>query len=197
MSCTIDDCGRESIARGWCGKHYQRWARHGDPNIILTTHGMGIDDRFWSHVERLDSGCWVWTAARNTGGYGMFKVDRTTVAAHRFVMRNALEDAGDECDWIVCHTCDNPPCVNPSHLFIGTFQDNLNDMIAKGRQHFPGTGAPLRGEAHPKTTLTTEQVHDIRARFTNGEKRSELSTRFGVGWSTIDRIAKRETWAHI
>lgn len=90
--------------------------------------------RFWGYVDKrgIDE-CWPWTGLTNDSGYGLFAVARCrSVRAHRF---SFFLDAGtlDDPSKLVCHHCDNPPCVNPSHLFLGTHQDNFDDMIRKGR----------------------------------------------------------------
>jgi hypothetical protein len=88
----------------------------------------------------------------------------------------------------VCHTCDNPPCVNPDHLFLGTHGDNMRDSSVKGRQGHPG-------EQNGRAVLTAAQVADIRARATGayGEL-SALAREYGVGTGTMSKILKRQTW---
>jgi hypothetical protein len=99
---------------------------------------IGPEGRFWKLVDRSDeTGCWLWVGKRDHNGYGRFTVERKTWAAHRYSwLLHRGEDPGRA---VVRHlVCDNPPCVNPAHLAIGTQQDNIKDMHAKGRGRGPG-----------------------------------------------------------
>lgn len=92
-----------------------------------------LADRFWLHVNKnAPGGCWEWTAQRNAWGYGLVSVDRKPRRAHRIVF-SVLGLPGPTATQVVCHRCDNPPCVNPAHLFFGTHKDNVRDMYEKGR----------------------------------------------------------------
>jgi hypothetical protein len=89
----------------------------------------------------------------------------------------------------VCHKCDNPGCINPSHLFLGTGYDNIQDMVSKGRQ--------ARGAMISTARLTEEVVLNIRDKFKQGSTIRGLAREYGVGKTTISHIVKRETWKHI
>jgi hypothetical protein len=92
----------------------------------------------------------------------------------------------------VCHHCDNPPCVNPDHLFLGTHADNMHDAYSKNR--IP----PLRGELNGSCVLTVENVSEIRRCYKAGElNQSQLGRKFGVHNSTIHLIVKRKKWGHV
>ncbi len=101
----------------------------------------------------------------------------------------------------VCHRCDNPPCINPEHLFIGTDLDNVRDMIAKNRHsHGAAHGAknnPPKGSANPQAKLTEEQVRIIRAERAAGVPLQTLADRYGVVISLISRAASRKIWRHV
>lgn len=103
-----------------------------------------IESRFWSRVRK-GSACWEWVGARHTGGYGAISVNGHQERAHRVSWMIHHGEIPDGL-WVL-HRCDNPPCVNPAHLFVGSDADNLSDAIAKGRRLPPSlyrksTGAP-------------------------------------------------------
>lgn len=151
--------------------------------------------RFWSYVK-VDSpdSCWYWTGGGSRGsrrGYGAFWVCGKTVGAHFFsyLIHNKLESLLAR-GFMVCHSCDHPLCVNPNHLFLGTTQDNMNDMKAKGRQ--------VRGERAARGKLIASQVIYIRSEFSGGRKKpSELARMFGVSNEAIYAILQRKNWKHI
>lgn len=131
--------------------------------------------RFWEKVSKEPDGCWIWRAFTLKNGYGYVKTDKRCELAHRvsWILTNGEIPSG----LFVCHSCDNKACVNPAHLFVGTHQDNMNDMVAKGRSRF--------GMQVPGTKLTTADVQEIR---NSSEKLAVLSARFGVRDSAISRI---------
>jgi hypothetical protein len=129
---------------------------------------------FWSHVQ-LPDGCWVWGAATFDTGYGMFSAGEKTVRTHRYVWEAIYGPIPDGLD--VCHHCDNPPCVRPDHLFLGTDQTNTDDKVAKRRHGF--------GENHPGAKLSDAQVAEIRARRAAGERPYKLAKEFGVTYVHI------------
>lgn len=110
-------------------------------------HPRSILSRFWDKVAVRERGCWEWEGAHTTKGYGLFSITQTTTKkkvwqAHRLswiIHHGPIPDG-----LMVCHDCDNPSCVNPAHLFLGTAQDNMDDMLRKGRAYFQKRGkAPV------------------------------------------------------
>lgn len=160
--------------------------------------------RFWSKVDR--SGpvvrpelgpCWVWTSTLNEHGYGVFCVrtvdhDRKTVRASRHsyeIARGPILDG-----MYVCHRCDNPPCVRPDHLFLGTPADNMMDAAQKGRAVAP----PRRiGNTNVNAKLNETSVKAIRKRFAAGERVALLAKEFQISRQGIHRVVKREVWGHV
>lgn len=132
--CSIEGCESPIIARGWCSLHYQRWMHHGDPLLTKTPNMVRgpSEFRFWSKVEKTDT-CWIWGGNKNQDGYGLFyPLSKKTAQAHRFswsLINGPVPDG-----LYVCHKCDNPSCVNPDHLFVGTQTDNMRDCKNKGRR---------------------------------------------------------------
>jgi hypothetical protein len=126
--CAAEGC-KDQTTRNYCVKHEFRLRRHGD--LIGKRPQGDAELRFWLHVEKTD-GCWIWTGSSNDAGYGVvWTDDKILVGAHRFSYE--LHNEPITGGLFVLHRCDNPPCVNPEHLFLGTAADNVHDMIRKGR----------------------------------------------------------------
>lgn len=155
--------------------------------------------RLLGHMRPADNGCWVWTGARNRGGYGVIGNGRRsdgTILVHRAAW---LEWRGPIPEgMVVCHRCDNPPCFNPDHLFLGTYADNNRDMAAKRRHwlHVRPDAAP-RGMSHGNARLTDDDVRAIRAAYDRGESVTSIARRLGMSRSGTASIAKRLGWTHV
>jgi len=144
---------------------------------------IGNEFRFWRLVTKGEPDeCWPWRGATIRGGYGNFRETnpRRTVHAHRFAYE--LVCGPIPAGLMVLHTCDNPSCVNPSHLFVGTDADNMRDKTAKGRTP--------HGEAHWRHKFTDTQVLEIRRLAAAGMTYSAIGRLLGVGDWTVGRIAK-------
>lgn len=150
-----------------------------------------IEARFWAKVaQATPSGCWIWTAARKENGYGVLGAvaGRRNAYAHRlsWEIHFGLIPKG----LLVCHHCDNRPCVNPDHLFLGTQADNQADMVAKGRS--------LRGTRHNMARLSEAAVREIRRLWeVGGLTQVEIGIRFGVNKGLVSAIVRGKTWRHL
>lgn len=131
--------------------------------------------------------CWEWTGNLTAKGYGAVRIKGVTFSAHRLSW--LLFNGGGLTKLQVLHKCDNPKCINPDHLFLGTNADNLADRQKKGRQ--------ARGETHHKSKLTEDGVRMIRKQVSQGVKIKEIAYRVGVDISTIYNIINRKIWKHI
>jgi hypothetical protein len=147
-------------------------------------------ERFWSKVKIGEADqCWEWQAGCDTDGYGMFWFNGRMVHASRVAYMLANGSVEEQC---VLHTCDNPPCCNPAHLFPGTHQDNTLDMRAKGR------GVDNSGENHGMHKLTEPQVIEIRQLYATQQfSQAELGRRYGYAPATISDIVRRVSWKRI
>jgi len=149
--------------------------------------------RFWKKVDRSGGpdACWTWTAAKDPRGYGRFGYEYKTYLAHRFAYELVLGPVG--AGLFVCHSCDNPSCVNPGHLFTGSHDDNMRDMSSKGRS-YPQTHESMKGEDSGNAKLTDAQVLQIRSRTDN---QTLCAKEFGVHKSLISLIRRRKAWKHL
>lgn len=155
--------------------------------------------RFWSKVNKEpgqgpEGKCWEWTAGRNGKKgwlYGQFWVCKKMRRAHRISW--VIANGSISPDICVLHTCDNPACVNPDHLWLGTHLDNVKDREEKDR------GGSASGEHHGRSKLTEVQVCEIRKRYANSSEPSQrkLAREFGVSRTVIQRIINRKIWAHL
>lgn len=163
-----------------------------------------LSERFWSYVQvNALHECWPWIGPTDRKGYGQVWVrdsqivwaddsgDRQRIASRvMFAMTRGRWPNG-----FVCHSCDNPPCVNPFHLWEGSALDNMQDMIQKGRQKQPPR---LLGESHPRHKLTDAQVAEIRARHRPGARKGDpastfnLAVEFGVSKTLVKKILSGE-----
>lgn len=174
-TCAVETCDRVAESRGWCGTHYERWRLGRD---VAAPIRPGPEVRFWRHVtpsEHPDE-CWLWQGKRNSYGYGSLSVDKgSSMPAHRvsFEIHHGPIPLGMS----VCHSCDNPPCVNPAHLFLGTQRDNMADMAAKQR-----SGG---------RRLTEADIRAIRMDPRNG---AEVAAEWGITRTSVHHIRRRKTW---
>lgn len=146
-------------------------------------------DRFWEKInKKSDDECWNWTGAHNSAGYGVYG----TPAKYAHRISYTLHYGKLPRDFFVCHTCDNPSCVNPHHLFRGTSSDNMRDRNIKNRNNLP------HGENHHWTKLNEQNIVSIRKFYADGTlNEHQLADLFGVSIGNISSIINRKSWKHI
>lgn len=170
------DCGREVTSPA-------SQLRYGERTSCGCANTRPLAERFWEKVEKRSEGCWTWIGARNSCGYGKIVVDESEVDAHRVAF---FIEHGRWPEPCCLHRCDNPSCVNPSHLFEGTHQDNRDDCAAKDRHN--------RGERHGHAKLTRALVREIRT--AEGSQRS-IAARFGITQTHVSAIRRCVAWSHL
>lgn len=148
-----------------------------------------------------DNGCLIWLGSKTTAGYGRFKLRGKHYAAHRtsYLIHHGPIPEG----MVVCHSCDNPSCVNPAHLWIGTHADNQRDCTVKNRR---ATGSRHRSALYPdkipkgaqtgRASLTPDQVREIR-RLAGTMSQQKIADLFKTPQTNVSRIIRRKTWKHI
>ncbi len=163
-------------------------------STITTAMAQAAAQRFWAKVQ-VGPGCWEWTGAKTSWGYGSLgvKCERTirTVGAHRlsYLLHHGEIPAG----LFVRHTCDNPSCVNPGHLLLGTHAQNVEDKVRRGRL------PDQRGEKNPYNKLNADAVRQILDLLSGPSppRQKDIAAQFGVARTTIGSIKQRKNWAHI
>lgn len=204
--CSVIECNGTTVAKGLCGKHYQRMKAHGDPNKKIGLKGEAVEDRFWSRVKKTE-GCWTWTGPATSDGYGRLFRGGKTIRAHRLSYEMHKGDIPDGMN--VCHRCDNPPCVNPDHLFLGTTADNMADKKQKGRGNEPSRSgnnhwmnrkpeSVAKGSAFGRSDLTDSRVLQIKLRYVaGGITQRALAAEFGISYKNLNLILSGKTWKHV
>lgn len=188
----MGECPEPPFASGMCSTHYGRWRRHGntaDPVV------PSQEERFLAQVKKGDTrDCWIWTGLKFKG-YGGFSIQRargrqTHIGAHRWAYLHWVGPIPD--GLIVCHHCDNPPCVNPAHLFVGTHHDNAIDREQKGR------GGALRGSRQGSAVLNEEIVSQIWALYVPGRYAAKrIAQQLGLKQGTVQGVLSGYTWTHV
>ena len=170
-------------ARGLCKNHYEYLRSRGE----LPPNPKPSDaDRFASKLAYCDDGCVVYTGSGNQAGYGFFSVENNNVLAHRWAYANEYGPIPD--GLYVLHKCDNPPCCNTSHLFLGTYKDNRQDCIRKGRN------VVLRGEQNGRAKIGEGEVLSIR---NDNRSHPKIAREYGLSTGHVRRIKLGISWAHI
>lgn len=185
-------CGGKTNISKWTDKRLG--SVKGEPRSFINGHSTKVPSikRFWKYVK-ITQGCWEWSGYIGAGGYGVISSDDgKLMKAHRLswsIKHGPIPDGLK-----VCHKCDNPKCVNPSHLFLGTQSDNVQDCKKKGRI----SNRPQPGESNPMSRLTNKQVLDMRSlRLSRGLSYKKIGQKFGVAAMTAYRAITGQSWGTI
>lgn len=183
-----------------CGQKVSPGSRFRHGHWARTRTPVPTEKRFWAKVDkRRPNECWEWKAFRDKQGYGsVWDSERGRMAAaHRMAFELTYGSLPQKAPGtmgavgtVVCHTCDNPPCVNPAHLFAGTQADNNADKVSKGRQ--PSNA----GERNPKAKLTAVDIRAIRRGFTgsHGEKMA-IARKWSISSGHVSKILAGDVWS--
>jgi hypothetical protein len=186
-TCSVDGCEGNAHAHGLCSGHDHRRRRYGDP--LGQPSRPTVEERFWSKVKKT-ADCWVWTAATNDNGYGFFGMGGRSGRMHLAPRVAWLLTFGEiPAEAEVRHRCDNPPCVNPSHLVLGTHAENMADMTSRKRQAV--------GVRFPHAKLTDEAVVEMRQLRSIGMTQAALGKRFGVSPGIVSDVLRGKRWKHV
>lgn len=150
---------------------------------------MHINERFLKYVyPEPNTGCWLWAGFTHKG-YGRFTVNSKSKRAHRASYQLFIGAIPEGLS--VCHHCDNPSCVNPDHLFLGTHRQNMRDMATKGR------ASARKGEDAGNSKINEDDVLEIRRLLKKGLSQTKIAEKFKIARRTISHIKLRETWNHL
>ncbi len=194
--CEFPDCGRKHKARGLCVSH-NRQRTMGNPLTAIAgkvdkNSKEAIAARFLTKVEKSDK-CWMWRGYVDQLGYGRCGPNLYgSSKAHRssyLLFKGQIPDG-----LCVMHTCDVRNCVNPSHLVVGTQEENIADRVRKGRCQKNGG---KRGEENHYAKLTEKEVKEIRHKHETGATQRSLAIEYSVSPMAVSRLIRRESWAHV
>ena len=184
------DCGSfcAGITFNGCGCFPSMTTKHYGPRFRTFQESI---PEFWNLVsKKSDTECWEWLGCKHDEGYGRFRSDGKFISAHKFSYALHFGDIPE--GLCVCHKCDNPPCCNPNHFFLGTKKDNSNDRDVKGRN------VNKRGEENGSSKLKEQQVLEIRASYIPFKCTvRKLASTYNVSAATIKLVIARKRWSHI
>lgn len=146
-------------------------------------------DRLFDRTAVLDNGCWEFTGGKDKNGYGKIMLHGKNLRTHRVAYDLCVGDIPDDI-WVL-HNCDNPSCVNPSHLFLGTAMDNNHDMLNKGRE------ITVVGTDRWNSKFNEDMIREMRVLYANGMTQGAIANKFNTVRQTVQCIVNYKRWAHV
>lgn len=140
-------------------------------------------------VKNEESGCWEWKRSSDGWGYGKISIQHKLEKVHRVMF--SLANGPIPTGMCVCHKCDNPPCCNPDHLFLGTHADNRRDMIQKGRL------SDQSGTLNSQAKINDNIAREIRSLYANGVMQKLIAEKYGISTGIVNRVVLRRNWKNI
>jgi ribosomal protein L24E len=192
IAITCAECGSEASFYPSSIRKGRRFCSRKCSSVAARKTSQQKFERFIAEASAED--CWEWTGARVPWGYGAINIrkDGKTVRINAHRVAYELYVGPIPKGMFVCHTCDNPPCCNPAHLFLGTAADNSADMVAKSRQSNERKRSP--GERNPAALLTENDVIAIRQSKATA---LAMAKQYGVARTTVNAVRLRNTWKHV
>jgi len=200
VKCSIDGCTNKYRSIGLCSSHWKINKKYGTPTpkchcgkpsqTFVGNKGASIfckdhefQKRFWENVQIKDKdSCWVWVGARTEAGYGLIYFNGALEYSHRLSLKfNGIEIPPR---YHACHKCDNPLCVNPSHLYAGSPQNNANDRVERDRHAY--------GEKHPNSKLSNEDILNMVQLYKNGTWKIDIAKLYSVSPGHVSRILENK-----
>lgn len=190
QQCAVVACAKPTRSRGWCGAHYERWRKHGDP-LGSTRSDPWTEGGARLAARSVRAGrCLLYVGGHlNRFGYGRMSFMGRQQLVHRVAWTLTHGPIPD--GLFVCHRCDVPNCIEVDHLFLGTAAENNADRDRKGR------ATVLRGSRSGSAKLREWQVLEIKQKLTQGRTLHSLADEYGVAWQTIGSISHGRNWRHV
>lgn len=202
---TCLNCGIEfTPKKGSHGKYCSRQCSNTKSHIGRKPRPLArtVEERFWIKVDK-SGDCWLWTSATDSGGYPIFSLPgHRSIRVHRYMWE--MHNGAIPENMFICHTCDVRNCIRIDHLFVGSHDENMQDMVNKDRQ-VKGDRQWQRahpemvkhGEQRSNAKLTDQDVRDIRNRVANGERKKALAAEYNVSSGAISHIIYKRSWTHV
>ena len=194
--CSISDCGKAAVARGWCNAHYRRWKRHGSPVLGRTPPGEPFH---WiiKNAEYDSKDCLIWPYARGGNGYAIVVVEGQNRVASRVMCEMAHGNA-PEATYDAAHSCGNGHlgCMNPAHLRWAKHSENCEDRVRHGTSNRGVRhGTSNRGVRHGNAKLQEADIVTIRS-LKGKATLKEVADKFGISFQHVSAIQRGDRWAH-